>query len=481
MSRQAALLPARAHLRPGEDIAAYLARTAQANHLTVRELSGLTPRSRVWEHPPPALLEQLAAQTGVSADELEGATLRGAFPGMQPARARTGRRYAGQPASCPRCGVDTVAARLNIIVLCPDCECFLHDPCFAHPHSAGPQILQIQREVRDTLHHARDERQAQSRLRTVESLMATVEHALTANWPRLLPGESPAWREDVARFLRWARQPGYLVARPPFVTATTLALTWEASAAHAASRDLSDRIAIMSDPWLPSPDQIPLWLDADTGYDEVMTMIRRRGVQLGHIPTILRRPGEPIVLPEAIRTIRTAEAVILTQIVATSHEHPFTRAQDIAALHAATINERVARLAGALTQDAETYPRLAAHLADLDQDGLAPLAQRRQALRHLTTVPLGVIERLPATAARTPGAEKVAAAWVWLDATRGRPAGGPHPQMAPRTVLVFDEGLNPEGRLALRDWWHHHLDSAETATAGPAVAGRGTAVTRHVS
>ena len=34
-------LPARPDLRPGEDIAALLARTASANHTTVRELTGL--------------------------------------------------------------------------------------------------------------------------------------------------------------------------------------------------------------------------------------------------------------------------------------------------------------------------------------------------------------------------------------------------------------------------------------------------------
>ncbi|UUZ44724.1 hypothetical protein LP422_20880 [Janibacter limosus] len=188
-----------------------------------------------------------------------------------------------------------------------------------------------------------------------------------------------------------------------------------------------------------------------------------------------------MVLPEAIRTIRTAEAVILTQMVAMAREHMFVPARDVETVHAATINERVARLTGELTEDAETYPRLAAYIADLDKDGLVPLADRRLALRRPATVPRGVIERLPATAANTPGAEKVAAAWVWLDATPGRPAGGPHPRMAPRTVLAFDEGLNPEGRLALRDWWRHHLDTAEIATGDPATSGRGGAVTRHVS
>lgn len=479
MSQPPATLPARPHLRPGEDVASYLERTAQANHLTFRELTGLTPRARAWEAPSPALLARLATLTGTSTPQLEGATLRGAFPGMTLVRARTGRRYAGQPASCAECRVDTVAARLNIIVLCPRCECLLRDPCFQMPQSPGPEAVTIQREVLQTVHDARDDREAQSRLTRLESLMATMEHAVSASWPPLAPGESPAWRDELVHFLRWALQPGYVVARPPFVTATTLALTWHASATPTETRDLSDRIAIMSDPWMPSRDQVPRWPDADTGYDAVMDLILDRGVQIEHIPTIIRRPGEPIVLPEAIRAVRTAEAVILTDLAAMSREKTFTRAGNVAVEHAATINHRVARLARALTEDADTYPRLATYLDDLTTNGLAPLAARRRALRHLVTVPRGVIKRLPAAAANTPEAETMAAAWVWLDATLGRPAGGPHPCKGARALLTFDQDLNPEGRLTLRDWWQRHLEDAATATATTHASSATTKASQH--
>lgn len=451
MSPLPTMLPARPRLRPKEDIAAYLERIAQANHLTVRELTGLTPQSQEWERPPRELLEQLTTLTGVAGEDLAAATLRGAFPNISVERARTGRRYAGQPAACPECGVGTFAARLNIIVLCPRCECLLRDPCFQHPQSAGPDMIAIQREVLQTLDHTQLDWAAHARLRRVESLMATMEHAL-CTWPRLASDESPSWRGEVARFLRWALQPGRIVARPPFVTATTLALTWQASATPSATQDLSDRIAIMSDPWMPSPDVVPRWPDPDTGYGAVTNLVLDRGVQIGHIPTIIRRPGEPVVLPEAIRAIRTAEAVILTDLVAMARDETFTQAGNAANVHAATINDRVARLTRELTEDADTYPRLATYLYDLTENGLAPLAERRQALRHLATVPPGVIKRLPAAAANTSQAEKVAAAWVWLDATLGRPAGGPHPRKAPRALLAFDQDLNPEGRLTLRDW-----------------------------
>lgn len=471
-------LPARPDLRPGEDIAALLARTASANHTTVRELTGLQVHSRVWEEPPDDLLHRVAALTSTAVDELRPATLRGAYPGTAPERARTGRRYAGQPATCPQCQIATVAARLNIVVLCPNCGCFLHDAYFPHPNHPGPDIEAVHREMLATLCSAGESQRAQDRLTRLESLMAGLEHALWTNWPPLLPGESTLWREAVVDFLRWGLQPGRVVARPPYVSATTLALTWAASATQAAARDLADQIAIMGDPWLPARDMVPRWPDADTGYDAVMDLILDRGVQIEHIPTIIRRPGEPIVLPEAIRAVRTAEAVILTDMTARSRE-TFTRAGNAATEHAATISHRVARLVRALTEDADTYPRLATYLDDLTENGLAPLAERRQALRHLVTVPPSVIKRLPAAAANTPEAETVAAAWVWLDATLGRPAGGPHPLKGARALLTFDEDLNPEGRLTLRDWWQHHLEEAATATATTHAPSAPAKVTQH--
>lgn len=454
-------LPARPDLRPGEDIAALLARTASANHTTVRELTGLQVHSRVWEEPPDDLLHRVAALTSTAMDELRPATLRGAYPGMAPERARTGRRYAGQPATCPQCQIATVAARLNIVVLCPNCGCFLHDAYFPHPSHPGPDIEAVHREMLATLCSAGESQRARDRLTRLESLMAGLEHALWTNWPPLLPGESTLWREAVVDFLRWGLQPGRVVARPPYISATTLALTWAASATQAAARDLADQIAIMGDPWLPARDLVPRWPDAHTGCEAVLSLILDHGIHVGHIPTTMRRNHDPLVLPEAARTIRTAEAVALTTLVAQARNSDLS-IRDIHTLHAATINPQVARLAEHITEDVDTYRRLAAHLAFLLEEGLPPLAQRREALRNVKMIPHGVIEKLPAAAAHTPDAGRLAAAWVWLDATLGRPAGGPHAQMAPRLLLAFDHDLNPEGRLLLRDWWQHHLQLSAT-------------------
>lgn len=456
-------LPARPRLRPGEDIAAFVAGTAIENHSAMRELTGLQVHSRVWEDPPGDLLDRVSALTATPVGELRAATLHGVYPGMAPERARTGRRYVGQPATCPQCQVATVAARLNIVVLCPACGCFLHDAYFPHPSHLGPNLDAVHREVLATLCAAGESQRARDRLTRVESLMAGLEHALWSHWPPRLPGESTYWREAVVDFLRWGLQPGRVVARPPYVTATTLALTWTASATKTATHEFADQIAIMGDPWLPSPDLVPRWRDADAGYDAVLAVILDRGIQVGHIPTIMRRSQDPMVMPEAARTIRTAEAVALTSLVGQAREKCLS-IRDIQNLHAATINPRVARLAGTLREDADTYRRIAAYLACLHQEGLPPLAERRQALRHVRSIPRDVIEGLPAAAARTRGVRRVAAAWVWLDATLGRPAGGPHAHLAPRLLLAFDHDLNPEGRLLLRDWWQRHLQLSAVTT-----------------
>ena len=454
-------LPARPHLQPGEDLAAFMTRAAIANHTTVRELTGLQAHSRVWEDPPRDLLHRVTTLTATTVDTLKTATLRGAYPSAAPERARTGRRYAGQPATCPQCQVATVAARLNIVVLCPNCGCFLRDAYFPHPSHSGPDLDAVHREVQVALSAAADSHRARDRLTRVESLMAGLEHALWTNWPPRLPGESTHWRESVVDFLCWGLQPGRVVARPPYVTATTLALTWTASATEAASRDLADQIAIMGDPWLPSPDLVPRWPDADTGCDATLALILDYGVQVVHIPTIMRRSDDPIVLPEAARTVRTAEAVALTALVGQARDN-YLAIPDIHRLHAATINSRVARLAEDLTEDVDTYRRLATYLAFLRNEGLPLLAERRQTLRHVRSIPRGVVEDLPAAAAHTPDARSVAAAWVWLDATLGRPAGGPHAHMAPSILLAFDHDLNPEGRMLLREWWQQYLQVSAT-------------------
>jgi len=89
-------------------------------------------------------------------------------------------------------------------------------------------------------------------------------------------------------------------------------------------------------------------------------------------------------------------------------------------------------------------------------------------------LPVGAVREVP-RAGGTPIDREVAAAWVWLDATAGRPAGGPHPKRANADVVELDTGLDPETKLHLRAWWHNRLSSisdlvTDAESASPAGA-----------
>lgn len=89
----------------------------------------------------------------------------------------------------------------------------------------------------------------------------------------------------------------------------------------------------------------------------------------------------------------------------------------------------------------------------------------------------------PSEISREPAAHldrEAAAAWVWLDATAGRPAGGPHPNRSNASIVTFDSALDPETKLHLRTWWRNRLtSSSDLVTAEESASpARNTEVTR---
>lgn len=467
-------LPVAIDIQSGEDIAAYLQRVADANYLDFPLLTGHRRTARVWEDPGTPLLARLESITGVSEKRLQAATLRSAYPGMALGRARTGRRYAGQPASCPRGCIDTVAARLNLIVLCPTCGELLIDRLDPTPPQVPTRIRHVHREVMITLSATTYHRSARDRLRRLESLMAEVELALWRNWPPLFDGETQQWRTRAVRWVDSNVLPGrYTIARPPSITATLLTLTWDASTDRATTEAMLDDIAIMADPWDPDPQQMPDWRNPLDARDGLLDALQNLGIHARHVPTILRLPDDPIILPEYQRTHRTAEALALTALASEAHGTPMTIA-GAATLHAADSSPRAQRVAARLLADTHALRRLAVHADLLHSGGLIDRAHARAELRGMKRLPVGAVRDVP-RAGGTPIDREVAAAWVWLDATAGRPAGGPHPKRANADVVELDTGLDPETKLHLRAWWHNRLSSisdllTDAESASPAGA-----------
>lgn len=468
----ASQLPVAVDIQPGEDIAAFLQRVADANYLDFPVLTGHRRTARVWEDPDHPLLAQLSSITGVTVERLRAATLRGTYPGMALGRARTGRRYAGQPATCPRGCFDTVAARLNLVVLCPNCEDLLVDRLDPTPPRVPTRIRHVHREVMATLAATTSSQSARDRLRRLESLMAEVELALWRNWPPLFDGETQQWRTRAVRWVDCNVITGrYTIARPPSITATLLTLTWDASVDRATAEAMLDDIAIMADPWDPDPQEMPDWCNPRDG---LLDVLENLGLEARHVPTILRLPDEPIILPEHQRTHRTAEAFALTALASEAHGTPMTIA-GAASLHAADSSSRAQRVAVRLLDDRYALCRLAVHAERLHSAGLLDRAQARADLRGIQRLPPSALRDVPRAGVAHLDRE-VAAAWVWLDATAGRPAGGPHPNRASADIVTFDMALDPETKLHLRAWWQDRLtSSSDMVTGGESVSpARGT-------
>lgn len=453
-------LPVMVTMGPGEDIAAYLARVAAANHMNMTGLTGHRPAARVWEDPPAHLLTHVSATTGVPVARLSAATLRTAYPGFVPERARTGRRYAGAPATCAAGCVDTVAARLNLVVLCPNCGALLIDRGGSAP-PVSAKVRQLHPDMLTTLARSGSSVRARDRLCRLESLMAELEPALWATWPPLADGETAEWRDRIVSWERWNLEQAGEVVRPPVVTATLLALTWDASATPASTTHMLDDIAVMADPWDRDEAELPEWRGPAEAHDGLLDLIGALRIESRHIPTILRMPDEPIVLPEHQRTHRIAEALALTIMAGRAHDQDLsiTAATE---LHGATCSARTRRVVHLILRSTYGLRRLAVHAHLLQRQGLRDLRLARQDLHHIRVLPSKVARAAP-TQARRPLDPDRCAAWVWLDATLGRPAGGPHPQLA--AMVEFDATLDPETKLRLRTWWQHRLQLAQDLAA----------------
>ena len=452
-------MPARPQIADNEDIASYLERCALLNHVEFTELTGHRRTGRVWENPDPELLRRLAQQFGLEQDRLRRATLRGAFPDASLHRSRTGRRHVDSPVRCPNCGPATaIEARLNVVVLCPQCHALLADDRDPKPLPPPAGVRQVQEQVLAQVLAVRGSRRAHDRVQRLERLMVAQESALWEDWPPLLPGESLQWRRRVVHFERQAIEPGVTVSRPPAVTATLMALCWDYSQERKETTTRVDLLAMKSEPWMPTEIVVP----AAPGAKEATALLQEHATRLGigpeHLPTTFRLPGEPIVLPRHLRAVRTAQAVALATVLRQRGIATRVGTQRVATEQGHSISDHMWRIAVRMLADPDSLRLLAAHASRLKAEGLTDFARRREELRSVTTLPSLTTARLPAPAATFADVGHLAATWVWLDATHGRLAGGPHPNISGYRVLDFDRALNPEGRLILRQWWQQRFD-----------------------
>lgn len=467
-------LPSRPRIRDHEDIAAFLHRCADANGLKFTELAGLNRRAQAWEKPTDAKLLELSRRTQTPAERLRRATVSSAYPTALLARAMLGRRHGGQPATCPSCSVVTTAARLYLFVLCPRCHTLLADPFDPDPLPAPPTLVRVQSEVLHASSISRRSKRAKDRLTRLEALMKAQEKALYTNWPALFPGETLEWRDRVNRLCNRVVHGEFLLGRPPSVTATLMALSWPVSEDPTATTARLDTLAYKCDSWAPPMTNAPLQLRYEEAAEQLRIHVRRKGIRFQHVPTTIRFANESLVLPPYLQPTRTAEAIATAAVVHSLAEGgPIPDARRVAEWQGHNVANRVIRLANWMTTERYMHLHFAAHAARLHDEGHTDIHRLRGELRNVAILPRSAIRNLPRKCRDTPQVMEIAAAWVWLDATQGRLAGGPHPQMSAYTLHDFNEALNPEGRLVLRRWWQERTSEITDGIQAQKVRERG--------
>lgn len=457
-------LPVRPTMRPGEDLAYFLTRCAEANGLTLRGMTGFPIASPIWTQPSAELLEQLAELTDSTAPHLRAATVRQQFPNALLTRRQIGGRGAGHIPKCPTCAMAPAAARLELVVLCPTCGSMLVDGHAPRPPEYPATLADVQEDVVSTMHAVKSSRQASLRMVRLEALMRAQEPALRMDFPDLVAGETPEWRKSAAVLAQEITGRGGKGPRPPSLNAALLLLCWPASADESDSQRRLVDCAIASDPAARRcPLRFEVGPERDTALADLGDFVRLHDVKWQHVPSALRHRDDPRILDPRVLPHRTAQALALSVVVSSPY-YPYFSERTVASAawrlgHAAAPTVREATLV--LANSADALKQLLMHAQALVESGLDDLDARRREFAQLKRLPYSATRGLPAAARANADPSSVAAAWVWLDATQGRLSGGPHPHMRPVRVRQFDKDLNAEGRLALREWWQQRLMDAQ--------------------
>lgn len=457
-------LPVRPTMRPGEDLAYFLTRCAEANGLTLRGMTGYPIDSPIWTQPPAELLEKLAELTDSTAPHLRAATVRHQFPNALLTRRRTGGRGASHIPKCPNCAMAPAAARLELVVLCPTCGTMLVDGHGPRPPEYPATLADVHEDAVNTLRSVPSSREASLRMGRLEALMRAQEPALTMDFPSVVAGETPEWRQSATALAQEITEPGAKGPRPPALNAALLLLCWPASADEFDSQRRLVDCAIASDPAARRCSlRFEVGPERDTALADLGDFVRLHKIKWQHVPSALRHRGDPRILDPRVLPHRTAQALALSVVVSSPFYTHFSERTVASAAwrlgHAAAPTIREATLV--LANSAEALKQLLMHVQALVESGLDDLDARRREFAQLKRLPDSATRGLPASARANADTSSVAAAWVWLDATQGRLSGGPHPNMRPVRVMQFDKDLNAEGRLALREWWQQRLLDAQ--------------------
>jgi hypothetical protein len=463
-------LPVRPTLIEGESLESYVRRTAARNHRPINYLLGRRCSKRLWDAPEPEVLARISTLTGQPVARLERATLAGCYPGMGQRSYFVSRRSPFVSPWCPQCGPTyDVERRLPLLVACTRCDRLLTDTQGHVEKAVDPHLAAEQVEVRRLLASTTPEGRA--RVQRLRRLMQALAPVLTPRWPPLAPGEPPERRAVAVQTEHLARRVPK-TERPPASIAVLLRLCWAPSRTPAGTHRMLEQIRLHPASLGPLLEDLPAHPASDTH-------VALGGLRPENVPQAYTHDLEGLLPPtHEVHFRRALSTLLVYRLQSRDHGTAATFAA-AAQLLGRRVGRRLdinIRLSRVLADQPEAPALLQRFADELLAEPLADYQRRRLELRHKHDVPTSVGRQLPAAARSHPEASKHAAVWIWLDATRGVLAGGPHPKLNRTSMLAFHDALGPDGRLVLREHWMQQIDETNAmldhtpATATAAVS-----------
>lgn len=461
-------LPARPIPADDESLESFVLRAATANCTTVTKILGRNQFSRSASNNEP-VLRHLATLTRQPFSRISAMTLDDCHSRVLAKEGWLARDW-GQ--HC-RCAPDGVARREWALALSP--VCFHCGHLIGMPGSGTLQLTRVSNrtlavceEVSSAAHRSTNDFDALDRLECLRAELPSVARRISQGSADWESSDAQLMTIAVADLAR-SRESEEELPRSPAVRALAIRMAWEEQRTW-----VTPRVAPHS---RPAPIRPPRSEIRDTqvftrqvlrtgaktvktmrlpessirhprGEDLIRLVLGHTQLTLDHIPGIYRQEGEPFVLDPAEWLWRSRVALLLSQCV---------RLRDQWSL----ADEPTYRLtkAGSYSICKGAWPKWTpifhresdiAHAMNLARalclDELVNYRERRDALRRIEAVPPDLAGTLPAAARNFDGYARLAASWMWFDATCDSPRTRPDAEH----LKAFDAALNPEGRLILR-------------------------------
>ncbi|WP_343048246.1 TniQ family protein [Cellulomonas humilata] len=486
-------LPVRLEPVQGEALASLVARTAQANDLSVGDLVGRGTHR--WRLPTRPAIASVTEWSHLDVAEVTQMTLRAYTHGV---RGRADRRRPrtwrvdGAVWVCPVCTPSSGAWlrdwALACHPLCLGCSSLLVDrrdlnsrPTVLHPDRSA---LDVQRRISRGLTLARTNGRASIAWRSTYRLATLASLTADESWPRL-----PAWEAETraglgALYRKWHVRP----PKNPAQAASIVFEAWRAVESPERGRRLIaegwERVLAHPDPTVravaDTPGVLPVRPQrvrlpnrdssaADAVLAHVIRTVRRLqmqdGLEAGHVPAWCVTGDE--IAPAESDWVERAHLAVILHIVCSGGWHTHWTGERRAKT-ALRLGQMPPNLPLALLRDgralASEYGDLlvacATNLADRD---LVDYDRRRAALW-----PMVHHARLPHGAATGALPEEVPdgclADWLWIHLT-----GGPVPGRPGRTrdAIVLNDRIDPETRLHLVQSALDDIDAFDPAVVTP--------------